>query len=116
MRVSAIYFAISLSGIPLPSLADTEFMQELVTYVRNNGPLQIEHLGRSLMLELEKRKPHLSHCSYKEYASDAPEPIGDGKALNHIIIKCKDYADLGIRFSVKGSGKFRIFGYWSAAP
>lgn len=114
MSINAIYIAAWLSGVPLISLADTGFKNELDTYVINNGSAQIEHLGRGLMRELEKRNPHLSHCSYKEYASDAPKPIGDGKASNHIIIKCQDHADLGIRFSLRSSGKFRILGYWSA--
>lgn len=113
MRFKAFYFVLCVSGTSLPSLADTNFKNELNLYLEAGRSSNIEHVGNGLIAELEKRKPQFLHCSHQEFNIDALAPIGDGKASNHIVIKCKGFSDLGIRFSFSSAGKYRIFGYWS---
>jgi len=108
-----MHFVLFLFFISLHGQADTGFESELKAYIDFGTSANIERLGQGLIAELEKRKSKHSYCEYQEYERDALKPIGDGRASNHIILKCDGFSDLGIRFGFSPSGKYRIFGYWS---
>ena len=115
MNFKAPYFLLLLSVISLQCIADTGFRIELNSYLLSGTSQNIEHIGTGLISELERRKPDFSSCKYEEFEKDAPKPIGDGKASNHIIFKCEGFSGLGIRYGFSPSGKYRIFGYWSVS-
>jgi hypothetical protein len=94
-------------------VADTGFKRELNSYFESGASVKIEHLGAGLITELEKRKSKYAYCEYQEYEKDAPSPVGDGKATNHVILLCDGFPGLGIRLVFDGSGKYRVLGYWS---
>ena len=108
--------ALVLFVIALSCRADTGLKAELSAYLSSGTSAAIEYLGDGLVMELEKRKSKFKYCQYHEYHRDAPAPIGDQKASHHMIIQCEGFWDLGVRFGLSASGKYRILGYWSVSP
>jgi hypothetical protein len=108
--------ALVLCVIAFSCRADTGLKAELSAYLGSGNSTAIEYLGNGLIMELKKRKSKFKYCLHHEYDKDAPAPIGDQKASHHIIIRCEGFLDLGVRFGLSASGKYRILGYWTLSP
>ena len=88
------------------ALKDNQYTTERIAVV---------HIGNGLKRKLATIGVSLNgSCSVIGVSGDAPKPIGDGSASDHILISCGGKHVLGLRLMLEAKlNKFHVIGFWS---